>query len=117
MTDPPVVDPAAVDRLRRLGGGNLVRQMLELYLAQGPERIHALVEGAEAGDADHVERSAHTMKSSAGNVGALRLQHTAEGLEAAAGAGVIDHVMVERLVREYHESAALLRGVLEDENR
>ena len=111
------MEPSAIERLRRLGGANLVRQMLELYLAQGPERIHALVEGAGAGDADRVERAAHTMKSSAGNVGALRLQHTAERLEAAAGAGVIDPLMVERLVREYHESAALLRSVLEEENR
>lgn len=115
--DVPVVDAAAVDRLRRLGGANLVRQMLELYLAQGPERMKSLVEGAAAGDTDRVERSAHTMKSSAGNVGALRLQQTAEALEAAAGAGVIDHVIVERLVREYHESAVVLRGVLGEEKR
>lgn len=117
MTDVPVVNPAAVDRLRRLGGANLVRQMLELYLGQGADRMDSLVEGAAAGDADRVERSAHTMKSSAGNVGALRLQQTAEAVEAAAGAGVVDHVMVERLVREYHESAILLRGVLEEEKR
>ena len=116
MTDPPVVEPAAVVRLRRLGGANLVRQMLELYLAQGPERIRSLLEGADAGKADRVERSAHTLKSSAGNVGALRLQQTAERLEAAAGAGIVDPVMVERLVHEYHESAAVLRGVLEEEN-
>ncbi|HSJ31313.1 MAG TPA: Hpt domain-containing protein [Longimicrobiales bacterium] len=117
MTEPPVVDPAAVERLRRLGGANLVRQMLELYLAQGPQRIRSLLDGAATEEADRVERSAHTMKSSAGNVGALRLQLTAEGLEAAAGAGIIDHVMVERLVRQYEESAAVLRGVLEEENR
>ena len=115
MTDPPVVEPAAVDRLRRLGGAQLVRQMLDLYLVQGPKRILTLLEGADAGDADSVERAAHTLKSSAGNVGALRLQQTAEGLEAAAGAGIVDHVMVERLVREYHESAAVLRGVLDRE--
>ena len=66
MTEPPVVDPAAVERLRRLGGANLVRQMLELYLAQGPERIRSLLDGAAMEEADRVERSAHTMKSSAG---------------------------------------------------
>lgn len=117
MTGQPIVDAAAVDRLRRLGGTSLVRQMLELYLAQGAERIRALLDDAAAGDSEGVERTAHTMKSSAGNVGALRLQRTAEGLEAAAGAGVIDAVMVERLVQEYHDSAALLRAVLEEENR
>ena len=117
MSEPPLVDRAAVERLRRLGGEKLVRQMLELYLAQGPERIRSLLEGAAAEDAERVERSAHSMKSSAGNVGALRLQLAAEGLEAAAGAGIIDRVMVDRVVDHYHESAAVLRGVLEEQNR
>ncbi|MBR9990172.1 MAG: Hpt domain-containing protein [Gemmatimonadetes bacterium] len=87
--------------------------MAELYLEHGPLRIRALREGAAAGDADQIERAAHTLKSSAGNLGAVRLQRLAEGLEAAAAAGVIDRDAIERTVHEYEESAAALRSMLE----
>jgi HPt (histidine-containing phosphotransfer) domain-containing protein len=55
------------------------------------------------------------MKSSAGNLGAVRLQRTAEALEASAGRGAIDEQLVARLVREYEDSARALRGALEEE--
>jgi HPt (histidine-containing phosphotransfer) domain-containing protein len=115
VTEDPVLDPAAQERLRRLGGPRLLRQMAGLYLEHGPDRVRALREGAASDDAGQVERSAHTLKSSAGNLGALRVQRAAEVLEASAVAGVVDDAAVERLVDEYDRSAAALRSMLEDE--
>jgi HPt (histidine-containing phosphotransfer) domain-containing protein len=109
----PVLDEAALGRLRRLGGPELVRRMVELYLSNGPERLRVLTESAAAGDVVQVELAAHTMKSSAGNLGAVRLQHTADALEAVAASGAIDEAMVARLVSEYEESAEALRRALE----
>jgi HPt (histidine-containing phosphotransfer) domain-containing protein len=114
MTEPPVLEPAAVERLLRLGGADLVRQMIELYLRHGPERIAALAAGVAAGDAGQVERAAHTLKSTAGNLGAHRLQHTADALEAMAADGVVDEQMAARLSVEYDDSAAALRQLLEE---
>lgn len=88
--------------------------MVELYLSGGPARVHEITNGAAAGDAARVERAAHGLKSSAGNVGAERLQHTAAELEAFAADGNIDMEIVARLVREYEESVDALRRVLED---
>lgn len=45
--------------------------------------------------------------------GAIRLQHLAEALEAAAAAGTIDDPLVERLAAEFDSSAAALREALE----
>jgi two-component system, sensor histidine kinase and response regulator len=117
MSEEPVLDGAALERLRRVGGNTLVHRLLELYLANGPERIRSLSDGAAAGDVQRVERVAHTMKSSAGNLGAARLQRTAEALEAGAAAGMIDDELVARLVREYDEAAAALRSVLDEQVR
>jgi HPt (histidine-containing phosphotransfer) domain-containing protein len=117
LSEPPVLDGTALERLRRLGGPDLVRRLVELYLANGPERMRSLSDGAAEGDADRVERGAHTMKSSAGNLGAVRLQRTAEALEASAAEGTIDSQLVARLVREYDESAAALRSLLEEQTR
>lgn len=114
MTVEPVLNGVALARLEKLGGTALVRQMIELYLANGPERIRALQEGVEAGDATRIERAAHTMKSSAGNLGATKLQHTADALESVAATGAIDTGMVERLVAEYEESEQALIEALKD---
>lgn len=115
MTGRPVLDEAALERLRRIGGADLVRRMIELYLTNVAERIGMVMKGAAEGDASQVELAAHTMKSSAGNLGAVRLQHTAEALETIAASGAIDEQLVARLVREHEESAAALRRALEDQ--
>jgi HPt (histidine-containing phosphotransfer) domain-containing protein len=117
MSDEPVIDRSAIERLGRLGGPDLVRRMLELYLENGPERARALGERAAAGDVSGVERSAHTMKSSAGNLGAVRLQRAAERLEAAAAAGSIDSAIVSELLSEFEESSRELRRVLEERSQ
>ncbi len=78
----PVIDPSAVDRLLRIGGARLARQMIELFLQHGPERIALAESGLAAGDIRQIEMSAHSLKSSAGNVGAVHLQRSATELEA-----------------------------------
>jgi HPt (histidine-containing phosphotransfer) domain-containing protein len=113
MSDMPVVDDGALERLVRLGGPTLLREMIELYLTHGSERIAALDAGLAADDARAVQRAVHSLKSSAGNLGARRLQHTAEAVEAAATGGVIDAELTDRLKREYQESATRLRAAME----
>lgn len=78
------IDPAAIDRLDRLGGDELVGKMAALFVELGPERMAAATEGLEAGDLDAVERAAHSLKSSAGNVGAVELGEAAGRLERLA---------------------------------
>jgi HPt (histidine-containing phosphotransfer) domain-containing protein len=114
VTDYPALDRSALDRLVRLGGAKLLRQMIDLYLQHGPERLDAVREGVLHRDATRIERAAHTLKSSAGNLGAQKLQHTADALEAMAAGGVIDADMAQRLYASYDESAALLRQALEE---
>ncbi|HEX2166520.1 MAG TPA: Hpt domain-containing protein [Longimicrobiales bacterium] len=115
MSGEPIIDRTALDRLRRIGGEKLLRKMVALFLESGPERLRAVTECAAAGDVSGVERAVHGMKSSAGNVGAIRLQRTAEAIEARAVAGSIDGGSVQRLTGDYDDSAAELRRVLTEE--
>lgn len=117
MSGDPVVDHAAIERLGRIGGVDLVRRMLDLYLTNGIDRLRAVSECAQAGDVTGVERAAHTMKSSAGNVGAIRLQRIAERVEATAAEGVIDRALVTKLLHEFEESTRELRLVLEERSK
>jgi HPt (histidine-containing phosphotransfer) domain-containing protein len=83
----PAFDPAALERLERLGGRQLVDRMLALFIENAPMRIAAAGKAASAGDARGVERAAHSLRSMAANVGATALQTRAEHVETTLAAG------------------------------
>lgn len=78
------LDPAAAARLRRLGGERLLRELIELFLQLGPARVDAGT--AAASDWEAAERACHSLKSAAGNLGAVELQRLAGEQEDAAAA-------------------------------
>lgn len=82
-----MLDPGAAARLKRLGGERLLREMILLFLQHGPERIDAAEQGSAGGDLARVEHACHSLKSSAGNLGATALQQAAAATEHAAEAG------------------------------
>jgi HPt (histidine-containing phosphotransfer) domain-containing protein len=84
MNEPPTLDPAALQRLRRIGGPKLLGEMIDLMLVEGPRRVRAALAGAQAGSAKEVALAVHSLKSSAGNLGALALQDLAEQIEVLA---------------------------------
>lgn len=90
MTTPATLDRTALERLQRLGGSALLRQMLELFREGAAQRLAAARVAAEAGEPAGVAREAHALISSAGNVGAAELMARACALEQAALAGAAD---------------------------
>lgn len=102
-----MLDNQALERLRKLGGDRLAGRMIALFLETGPERIQAARAGERAGDFDQVRRAAHSLKSSAGNIGATSLQAIADRLEQHAEAGQAEPVF--RLVNELEMAFAEVR--------
>jgi HPt (histidine-containing phosphotransfer) domain-containing protein len=101
----PILDPSALERLRRIGGDRLVRAMVTSFIENGAARIDAARTAANAGDAAGVSDAAHALKSSAGNLGATTLQLTAqkverESLEGGASIGAL----VEELGAAFDEA-------------
>ncbi len=80
-------DPSVVERLRRLGGATLVRQMIELASRNMERRVEESRDAFERGDLPGLARAAHSLRSSAGNVGARELAGLAARVERAARAG------------------------------
>ena len=88
MVNDPLIDDAAIDRLRDWGGAKLVRQMVRLYLENVEVRLEQIETGlAEPDGIGQAEQGAHSLKSSAANVGALRVRELAAELEASAKGG------------------------------
>ncbi|MGH9341598.1 MAG: Hpt domain-containing protein [Acidobacteriota bacterium] len=80
----PVIDPEALERLRRLGGDELLRKVIDAWLAYVPERVRSARNGLEGEQLRTVERAAHSIKSSAGTVGALEVHNLASRIEELA---------------------------------
>ncbi len=84
MADDEVLNPAALRRLEEWGGPTLVGKMVALFLENAPERMESIRSGAAEGNLSKVERGAHSLKSSAANLGAERLRDDASRMEKAA---------------------------------
>lgn len=107
--EPEGLEPAALDRLFRVGGHEFVIEMIDLFLAHAPQRIETAIDAVAAGDHVTVHRSAHSLKSTAANIGALRLQAIAAQVEAEAGAGAAG---LESAVERMRECFEQLRASL-----
>lgn len=86
-TDLPDLDPAALERLRQWGGPTLLSQMVRLFLENSPTRIDQIRTGVQEGAVRDAERGAHSLKSSAANVGATALSRLAGEMEDLASRG------------------------------
>lgn len=108
-----VIDREALERLKEWGGEDLVLKMLHLFLEHAPERMEQIRSGASDGALETAERGAHSLKSSAGNLGARRLQSLAAGLEdlAADGDGAGVRAMLPDLESAYDRTRRALSEV------
>jgi HPt (histidine-containing phosphotransfer) domain-containing protein len=84
MTDSQIIDPQALDRLREWGGDKLAAQMVRLFLKNSGTRMDQIRSGVDGGDLEEAERGAHSLKSSAANIGAETLRTLATRIESAA---------------------------------
>ncbi len=86
-TDAVVIDPQAHARLEEGGGTVLVTQMIRLFLENAPTRLDQIRKGLSEGGIAEAERGVHSLKSSAGNVGAVTVRRIATEMEERAGDG------------------------------
>jgi len=68
-------------------GADFLVELIDVYLADTPNRLVLLRQAIEGGDAETCVREAHTLKSSSANLGALELSASAKEMEAAGRAG------------------------------
>lgn len=111
MTDPRFDDkPLAM--LRRVGRETLARKMIDLFLASAPERVAAIRSAHAAGELTVAGRTAHSLKPSAGQLGAVALQSVCQEIEDASTAGDAAAVgaLLPRLAEECTAADAWLRA-------
>ena len=104
MTKPgQSVDPAALDRLLEMTGGDpeFLDELVQAFLEDAVVQLEAMRAAAEAGSAADLVRPSHSLKSNSANMGAERLAEQCRGLETDARVGA-----VERAAERVAEAAA-----------
>jgi two-component system, sensor histidine kinase and response regulator len=111
------IDHSVLEGLRELqeeGEPDVLKELIELFLEDIPSQLKALREAEERDDAMSVERTAHTLKGSSGNMGATRMATLCAELEEVGGSGNLANApeLLEQLKAEFDRVRTVLRAEL-----
>jgi HPt (histidine-containing phosphotransfer) domain-containing protein len=116
MTDRAALDPLVVERLRQLtppGEPDVLNEILTVFLAEVPRRIDRLKASWAGRDAPEVQRAAHSLKGSSGNIGADALYELCRAIDERARTGDLRLAgLIEALDAEYARVERAIRGLL-----
>ncbi len=110
------INPKTIDELRALQAGGsptFLGELIDLFLKELAQNMARLREALAGRDARAVERVAHTMKGSCGNLGAETLSALCAELHAAARTG--DWARAEPLAARIEQEQGAVAAALEAE--
>ncbi|MGH7354500.1 MAG: PAS domain S-box protein [Candidatus Rokuibacteriota bacterium] len=108
-----VIDQAAFERLAATTGAGFMGELIATFVEDARELVAGMRRALPARDVDAFRRAAHSLKSNAATLGAMRLAALAKELEATARTGSLDGVEepLARLVRECDEAIRALEAL------
>lgn len=110
---PPVLDPAALERLAELdptGKNRLIERVFHAFESSTQRLMPQLHEAQHAGDHATVRHVAHTLKSSSASIGAIKLSQLCAEIEAMIRLDSVDE-LPDRIDRMDGETALVLQAL------
>jgi two-component system sensor histidine kinase RpfC len=108
----PVLDPGRMEALAALGGDpSFVADVVTAFEREARGTVERIRAAAAAGDVRALRESAHTLRSTAGNVGGVRLCRALLALRDLSGADLASsgHDHAERIAGEFERLVSALR--------
>jgi HPt (histidine-containing phosphotransfer) domain-containing protein len=87
VSDLPLLDSSAIERIRGFGGDALLHGMIELFVRNAPGKAAEAREALDCGDTATLRASLHSLKSSAGQLGATSVHQACVAGEETASRG------------------------------
>lgn len=111
-----VLDMQVVEELMSLsddGDPDLLLDLIQLFLEDGPGKVAAIEQGLANADFDQMERAAHALKGSAGNLGARLLQGVCEQMQLATRQHQLPEMqqLTPQLQARFAEAKTALQGL------
>jgi signal transduction histidine kinase/CheY-like chemotaxis protein/HPt (histidine-containing phosphotransfer) domain-containing protein len=100
-----------IRRLQRKGAPSVLEKVVTLFCTHTPDVLESLRAAAAQGDAPALRDSAHSLKSSSANVGAMKLSELCRELEVQARSNNLDDskLYVTKIEAEYERTEVALR--------
>lgn len=115
VPQPAAIDPQVLANLRELQDPDepdFVVELIDHLLAETPMRLANIDEAIAAGNAQAINRLAHSLKSSCGNLGAVGLATLCATLERAGAEGRVDgtRAMLDAAYAEFERVKVALQA-------
>jgi len=112
---PADIDPLFLTRLQELGGSKLAGELVGMYLTRGSQLLDTISTGLDTNDLPVVKNAAHSLISSAGNLGGKRVSDLAKSIESAAIEEQIDTIpeLLSKIISAQEAFQQYLQGALE----
>lgn len=109
----PALDGDVVEDLREVMGTEFL-SLIRVFLEDTPRTLERLQTAAEMGDTSTLIASAHSLKSTSANLGALDMSELARQIEHGGRAGTLNQpqLLVARLIAEFLRVESALRALL-----
>ena len=108
----PTLDENVVQSLRELRdeeNGDPLGEFIELFFSDTPDRIALIKSASSEKDWSRLEHAAHTLKGSAGNLGAIKMAEICSTLVQKARAGQDSSADIAKLQAEFKKLSPLLQ--------
>ncbi len=102
------IDLAVFEELRDTAGAEFVAELVDTFLEEAPTILDELRAARSAGDAQRLQRAAHSLKSNANTFGGTELGGLARELELGGLAGASDE-RLQALDAAWQRTAAALK--------
>lgn len=107
-----IIDDEQIAMLVEGAGVDAVRPILDAYWESNDQLTAALAKGLEAGDPNDIAATAHGLKGSSANLGAMLVAGRAKDIEMAAKSG--DLSMVRELYEMLPKDIAVTKDAFEE---
>ncbi|HEY5996863.1 MAG TPA: response regulator [Candidatus Deferrimicrobiaceae bacterium] len=118
----PHAGPPVLERFWMLDGPEgqeLLERVVNLFLSDAPGLVSRILAAAEKGDGEALRASAHSLKSSSGNLGAKALSELCRNIEERARTGEAippEDPVLSRLEETFHATGEALGELMKEES-
>ena len=117
-----VIDRSVLASLRELqdeGDPDIVAEVGGLFIKHSPDKVNAIMQSVERGDAKGLQIAAHGLKSSSAYVGAMRLSALAKELELMGRSNSLDGAieLAQRLKTEFMLVMTVIEAEINEQSK
>ena len=105
--------PIDYERIEDATGGDreFLEELVDIFLADAAQRIEELKDALQKGEAENFSRTAHKLKGSSANMGAVRLTDIASNMEGLGKSSALDDA--QALMQPLQEELGRVRDTLQ----